>query len=337
MDKNEKIVLSHGGGGTKTLDLIKTVFARHFANPTLDRMGDSAVLRPIDGTLALTTDAFVVKPLVFHGGDIGKLAVCGTVNDLAVSGARPLYLTASFIIEEGMEIFLLDDIVSSMALTAKEAGVSIVAGDTKVVEHGSCDRLFITTSGLGRLIVKEPLSPGRCSHGDVLIINGSIADHGMAIMSERNGLSLDAKIESDCAPLNGIIKELVTQVPSIKFMRDATRGGLGMVLNELVTGQGFGVEIDEIKIPVNETTSAVCELLGLDPIYVANEGKFVCVISSEDKDIALKILRAHKYGKGARVIGRITAENTGRVIMKTAIGTARIISAISGDQLPRIC
>lgn len=337
MDNSNFITLSHGSGGTRSRDLIVNLFTRYFSNPQLNQMGDSAIVEMSKSRLAFTTDAFVVKPIFFAGGDIGKLAVCGTVNDLAVAGARPFYLTASFIIEEGLSIEVLEKIVKSIAETAHDAGVSIVAGDTKVVEKGACDQIFITTSGVGEIISPKSISVSRINVGDVILVNGFIADHGMAIMAAREGLSIETAIESDCAPLNSLTEKLISTVPEIKFMRDATRGGLATVLNEIVERQNFGIEIIEDKIPVREGTFAVCEMLGMDPVYVANEGKFVSVVPEKDRDAALEIMLSHPLGSNAAIIGRVTSDFAGKVRMTTSVGTQRLVPMLSGDQLPRIC
>ncbi len=330
-----RITMAHGSGGTQSHELIQEIFASHFTNPILNAMGDSAVVEIPRAYLAYTTDSYVVKPIIFPGGDIGKLAVCGTVNDLAVSGAKAIYLTAGFIIEEGFEIETLETIVSSMAATARECGVTIIAGDTKIVEKGNCDGIFINTSGIGQLFVKQAMRPSRIESGD--LINGSIADHGMAIMSAREGLSLETSIESDCAPLNSLAEHLSAAVPNIKFMRDATRGGLATVLCEIVNGSNFGIEIDEDKVPLKEGTAAACELLGIDPFYVANEGKLVAVVPADSADIALATMQSHSLGKDAQIIGRATEENTGKATLITSIGSKRLITMLSGEQLPRIC
>lgn len=331
------ITLAHGSGGTKSRDLVRLVFLKHFAGKELSELGDSAIIETGTNRLAFTTDSFVVKPLFFPGGDIGKLAICGTVNDLAVAGARPKSITASFIIEEGTEIELIDKVAASMSAQADEAKVSIVAGDTKVVERGGCDTLFITTAGIGEIITKNPISPSMIRPGDAVIINGPIADHGMAIMSAREGLSLSGTIESDCAPLGKLVEEILVSAPDVRFMRDATRGGLATVLCEAVDGQSFGIEIDEAAISVREPTRAACEILGIDPLYVANEGKLVAIVPSETADFVLRVMRSHKYGSYAALIGRVTKDNPGILIAKTPLGTKRLVTMLSGDQLPRIC
>lgn len=333
----EQILLAHGSGGTQSRELVRTLFARHFSNPALDAMGDAAIVEIPRSRLAFTTDAYVVKPLFFPGGDIGKLAVCGTINDLAVSGARPLYLAASFIIEEGTALDLLERIVASMATTAREAGVTIVAGDTKVVEHGSADGVFITTSGVGELFVSKPLIPSRIEPGDAILLNGPIADHGMAIMTAREGLSIETKIQSDCAPLAGLAEAIAAAAPDVRFMRDATRGGLAAVLCEAAEGQPFGIEVDETAIPLHEGTAAACELLGIDPLHVANEGKLIAVVPEKGAILALAAMQGHPLGRASARIGRAVADDPGRVRMVTAVGTKRLVALPSGELLPRIC
>lgn len=330
-------MLAHGSGGTQTRDLIHNVFAKHFSNAALDVMGDSALIEIDRARLAFTTDSYIVKPIEFPGGGIGRLAVCGTINDLAVAGAKPLYISAGFIIEEGFEIPLLERIVARMASIAKEAGVAIVTGDTKVVEKGGADGIFINTAGVGEVISANPILASRIKPGDAIIINGPIADHGMAIMAAREGLNLKSTIESDCAPLNELVEKLVSAIPDTRFMRDATRGGLGAVLCEAAEGQNFGIEIDERRIPLNEGTLAACEILGIDPIYVANEGKLVAFVPEKSAETALATIRSHTFGKEASIIGHVTEENTGKVTMKTSVGSRRLIVMPSGDQLPRIC
>jgi len=333
-----RITMAHGSGGTQSHELIRQVFVSHFSNPALNVMGDSAIVEIPRTYLAFTTDSYVVKPIFFPGGDIGKLAICGTVNDLAVAGARPTYLTAGFIIEEGFEFEKLDRIVHSMATMAREAGAKIVAGDTKVVEKGSCDGIFITTSGVGEIFVKQPMLPSRIQPGDAILINGPIADHGMAIMGAREGLSIETSIESDCAPLCSLAEQLAAAVPDIRFMRDATRGGLGTVLCEAAEGNAFGIEIEEQKVPLREGTAAACELLGIDPLYVANEGKLVAVVPGKNADMALTTLQAHPLlGKDAAIIGHVTEDNAGKVSLVTSIGSKRLVTMLSGEQLPRIC
>ena len=339
MGKEERIRLGHGSGGKLTHELIDNLFVKYFSNPELDRQTDAALLRLPKKQLAFTTDAFVVDPIFFPGGDIGKLAVCGTVNDVAVSGANPLYLSAAFIIEEGFPLKDLENIVKSMASEARSAGVSIVTGDTKVVNKGHCDKVFITTTGIGSLPEEHlHISEGMNTVvGDKIIINGSIGDHGMAIMSARNELKLNAPLLSDCASLNGLISRITSVSSNIRFMRDATRGGLATVVTELCQGKDFGVSVSEENLLVNEGVRGMCELLGFDPMYVANEGKLVLVAASEDADNILKAMHDHEHGKDARIIGEIVAEHPGKAWLNTAVGGNRIIDMLAGEQLPRIC
>ncbi len=322
-----------------THELIEGLFVRYFDNPVLQQQGDSALL-PISGNhLAFTTDSFVVDPLFFPGGNIGKLAVAGTVNDLAVSGAEPKYLSVGFILEEGLPLALLEKVVAAMAEEARQAGVSIATGDTKVVEKGKCDKIFINTSGVG--VLKEsriPISSGkRIKPGDKIIVNGGIAEHGMAIMAARNDLHISTPVLSDCACLNGLIADALAASGKICFMRDATRGGLATVLSELVQKKEFGIRLEEDKLVVEDAVRGMCELLGFDPLYVANEGKVVMVVPPEDASRVVTALKRHPFGKKAAVIGEITAENPGKAWLETAVGGKRMIEMLSGQQLPRIC
>lgn len=336
---NKTILLGHGSGGKLSHDLIKELFVNHFSNAVLTEQTDAAIVKIATGQIALTTDSFVVDPVFFPGGDIGKLAVAGTVNDLAVSGARPLYLSASFIIEEGFPFADLERIVKSMADEAKKAGVIIVTGDTKVVNRGKCDKVFINTTGIGEI---EPgnLSIGSGSGiqpGDQIIINGTLADHGMAVMAAREELSFQTNIQSDCACLNHLIQEALSVTSQMRFMRDATRGGLATVLCELAENKRFGIEIDEAALPVNENVRGMCELLGFDPLYVANEGKVVMVVGKEDAEQVVEALRKNELGKEAAIIGKIVDDHHGRAWLTTGIGGRRIIDMLAGEQLPRIC
>jgi hydrogenase expression/formation protein HypE len=336
---NKTILLGHGSGGKLSHDLIKDLFVKYFSNKVLSEQTDAAILNIATGKIAFTTDSFVVDPIFFPGGDIGKLAVAGTVNDLAVSGARPLYLSSSFIIEEGMLFDDLEKIVISMAAEAKKAGVMIVTGDTKVVNRGKCDKVFINTAGIGEIDPKcFSIGTGsKIQPGDKIIINGTIADHGMAVMAAREELSFKTNIQSDCACLNHLIKEALNATDHMKFMRDATRGGLATVLCELAENKQFGIEIDEAALPVNENVRGMCELLGFDPLYVANEGKVVMVVGKEDADQVLKVLKANELGKEASIIGEVVDDHHGRAWLTTGIGGRRIIDMLAGEQLPRIC
>jgi hydrogenase expression/formation protein HypE len=356
---NDVVLLAHGSGGRLSHDLVEQLFLRYFDNPVLLQLEDSAVLSlpnaqetdmppPVDvevssprsGTrLALSTDSYVVSPLFFPGGDIGKLAVCGTVNDLSMSGARPLWLSTGFIIEEGLPLAELEQVVASMAHTADAAGVQIVAGDTKVVDRGSADRLFINTAGVGLVAPGVEIAADRAQPGDLLLLNGTIGDHGMTIMTQREGLVFDSPLRSDCAPLNGLVASLLADLPpgSVHTLRDPTRGGLATTLNEIAASAGVGITIDEMALPVREAVRAACELLGLDPLYVANEGKVVAVVAAEAAEAALHSLQSHEYGCEAAVIGRLTEDHPGRVVLRTTFGAHRILDMLVGEQLPRIC
>jgi len=333
------ILLGHGSGGKLTHDLITDLFVRYFDNPILKQQTDSAILNIGSASIAFTTDSYVVDPIFFPGGNIGKLAVCGTVNDLSVSGAIPKYITASFIIEEGFSLSELEKIVASMAQEAKKAGVLIVTGDTKVVNRGQCDKVFINTAGIGLLEDKyKPISSGEnIKVGDKIIINGAIADHGMAIMAVRNFDNFKTDIISDCACLNQLIKDVADTQSRIKFMRDATRGGIATILCELALHNNIGIEVDESKVPLNENVRGMCELLGFDPFYVANEGKIVMVVHEEDAEKVINVMRQNEFGKEASIIGEIVDNHHGKAILKTGIGGKRIIDMLAGEQLPRIC
>jgi hydrogenase expression/formation protein HypE len=345
MTKNV-ILLAHGSGGKLSHDLVETLFLRYFGNPTLLQLDDSAVVtfptpdsRLSDSRLAFTTDSYVVSPLFFPGGDIGKLAVCGTVNDLSMSGARPLWLSAGFIIEEGLPLADLERVAASMAATARQAGVQVVTGDTKVVGRGSADKLFINTAGVGLVPPGVTIAGDRARPGDLILLNGSLGDHGMTIMTQREGLQFDSPLESDCAPLNGLVSSLMAALPpdTLHCLRDPTRGGLATALNELAARSGVGIEIDESALPVREAVRGACELLGLDPLYVANEGKLVALIAPEAAEAALAALRAHENGREAAVIGQVTAAHPGRVVLRTLLGARRVVDMLTGEQLPRIC
>jgi hydrogenase expression/formation protein HypE len=336
------VTLAHGGGGKAMRDLIDDVFVSAFDNPDLATLEDQARfdisgLAALGDRLAFTTDSYVVDPLEFPGGDIGKLAVCGTINDLAVGGATPLYLSCSVIIEEGLPVDRLRGIAASMAKTAKDAGVTIVTGDTKVVQRGACDKLFINTAGIG--VIRENLRLGvdKAKPGDVILVNGVLGDHGAAILNARGDMALSSPIESDCAALHGLIGALLEAAPATRFIRDATRGGLATVLNEIALASNVGIEIDERATPIREEVKGFCEILGLDPLYLANEGKIACVVRESDAGTALKAMQAHPFGREARIIGRVTGDRPGRVVMQTVFGGRRIVDMLVGEQLPRIC
>jgi hydrogenase expression/formation protein HypE len=332
----DKILLAHGSGGKLAHELVEKSFVKALANPLLARLDDSAVF-DLSGRLAFTTDSYVVSPIFFPGGDIGKLAVCGTVNDLAMCGAKPLYLSLSFIIEEGLPQSELEQIVESVQKAAGEAGVEIITGDTKVVHKGSADKLFINTAGVGIIAQGIDVSGSNARPGDKVILSGTIGDHGIAVISQREGLSFSTKLKSDCAPLGGLVAEMLKASPNIHCLRDPTRGGLATSLNELARQSGVSIRIEEEKIPVREEVLAACEMLGFDPLYVANEGKLVAIVQPEDADKVLKAMRKNRYGKDAAIIGEVGAEHPGRVVMKTVLGASRIVDMLVGDLLPRIC
>ena len=333
----DTVLLGHGSGGKLTADLIRELFLPAFANPILARMDDQAIVQ-LNGTrLAFTTDSFVVKPLFFPGGDIGRLAVHGTVNDLAMGGARPLFLSAAFIIEEGLPMETLRRVVESLRGAALEAGVEVVTGDTKVVEKGSGDGLFINTSGIGEVPGGLQLSADRVLPGDRVLLSGSIGEHGIAILAQREGLEFESRIESDSAPLHTLVQAMLQTGREIRCMRDPTRGGLSSALNEIAGQSRVGIAVDERAIPVREEVQGACELLGLDPLYVANEGKLIALVAPEGAEEILAAMRAHPLGRQAQIIGTVNASNPGLVTMKTTLGTTRIVDMLSGDQLPRIC
>jgi len=336
---NDTILLGHGSGGKLSHDLIGDLFVRHFHNIHLEKQTDSSILNIESGKIAFTTDSFVVDPIFFPGGDIGKLAVCGTVNDLAVSGARPLYLSAGFIIEEGFLYTDLEKIVVSMADEARKAGVMIVTGDTKVVDRGKCDKVFINTSGIGILSERySHISDGsKIRPGDKVIINGPVGEHGMAVLSARKDLNIKSSIVSDCASLNRMIAGVLEATDGVRFMRDATRGGLATVLAELAEKNQLGISIEEEKLPVTSQVRSFCELLGFDPLYVANEGKVVIISSKESADQVILSLKKSEYGKGAEIIGEICGDYPGKAYLNTIVGGRRIIDMLAGEQLPRIC
>jgi hydrogenase expression/formation protein HypE len=331
------VLLGHGSGGRLTAELVRGVFLAAFHNPILARMDDQAIVS-IDGSrLAFTTDSFVVKPLFFPGGDIGSLAVHGTVNDLAMGGARPLFLSAAFLIEEGFSIETLRRIAASMQKAAAEAGVEIVTGDTKVVEKGSGDGLFINTSGLGIVPDGVRCSVDQARPGDRVLLSGPIGDHGIAILAQREGLEFDGAIASDSAALHTLVAAMLTASPEVRCMRDPTRGGVSSALNEIAAQSRTGIELEERAIPVREEVRGACEVLGLDPLYVANEGKLVAIVAPEASDPVLEAMRQHPLGAQAAIIGTVTESHPRMVTMKTTVGPSRIVDMLAGDQLPRIC
>jgi hydrogenase expression/formation protein HypE len=333
----DKIVLGHGSGGHLSANLLRDVFLPLFSNPVLDRMDDQAILEIGGARLAFTTDSFVVKPLFFPGGDIGSLAVHGTVNDLAMGGATPLYISAAFIIEEGFPIETLRSIAASMSAAATAAGVAIVTGDTKVVERGKGDGVFISTTGIGVVAPGVRLSANQARPGDVVILSGSIGDHGTAIMASREGLEFETTIVSDSAALHILVADMLAVSDQLRCLRDPTRGGLSSTLNEIAGQSKVSIAIEEKKIPVHEEVRGACELLGLDPLYVANEGKLIAIVAPEDADKVLAAMRRNPLGEEASIIGVVGQDHPGMVTMRTAFGSSRIVDLLPGDQLPRIC
>lgn len=336
---HERVLLGHGSGGTLSADLLNQVFLPELGNDILNELEDQATVEfdPSVERLAFTTDSFVVRPLFFPGGDIGKLAVHGTVNDLAVGGARPQYLSAAFILEEGLEIGDLRRIVGSMRDACQEADVRLVTGDTKVVDRGKGDQVFITTSGIGTVPRERRLSIRAAQPGDAVLVSGTIGDHGITIMSLREGIEFETALQSDTAPLHELAAVMLAECGSLRCMRDPTRGGLASTLNELAVASSVGVKIDEQAIPVRSEVRAACEMLGLDPLYVANEGKLAVVVPSEDADRLLSVMRDHPRGRDAAIIGRVVADHPGMVVQRTSIGGQRVVTMLSGEQLPRIC
>ena len=334
----DTITLAHGAGGRAMRDLIDDLFVGAFDNPALAALEDQARLEiPQGGRLAFTTDSYVVDPLFFPGGDIGKLAVAGTVNDLAVGGARPLYLSCAMILEEGLPVETLRRVVASMKAAADAAGVAIVTGDTKVVHRGSADKLFINTAGIGVIPPGVDLRADRARAGDAILVNGPLGDHGAAIVDARGELALENPIESDCQPLNGLVQAVLAACPDLRCLRDATRGGLATVLNEFAAASQVGIRIDERALPIREAVRGMCEILGLDPLYLANEGKLVAVAPPDAADAALEAMRAHPAGRQAARIGTVVAEPPGQVVLATAFGGDRLLDMLVGEQLPRIC
>jgi hydrogenase expression/formation protein HypE len=333
---DDSILLAHGSGGKLSHELVEKRFLPFLANPALNKLDDSAIFEA-SGRLAFTTDGYVVNPIFFPGGDIGKLSVCGTVNDLAMNGAKPLYLSLSAIIEEGLPLSELEQILQSIKKAAEEAEVSIIAGDTKVVNRGQADKLFITTSGVGIVPPGVDISGANARVGDTVLVSGTIGDHGIAIMSQREGLKFSTTLQSDCAPLNKLVSQMLDVSSRIHCLRDPTRGGLATTLNELARQSKVGIVLEEARIPVKEAVKAACELLGLDPIYVANEGKLVAIVDPADADKVLARMRKNRYGRDAVAIGEVTGAHTGKVVMKTKLGPSRIVDMLTGELLPRIC
>ncbi len=333
----DRILLAHGGGGKLTHQLIEKMFYAALGNEILTTGHDGALLPAVDGKLAFTTDSFVVDPIFFPGGDIGELAVNGTVNDLVCCGAEPLYISLALILEEGFLMEELWRVIQSIGKAARGAGVTIATGDTKVVEKGKGDGIYINTTGIGRILPGTDISPSRCSEGDVVIINGTIGDHGVAIMSARNGLETAPEISSDTAALNHMMMALFRKGTDIHVLRDPTRGGLASALNEICQASGTGITLFESQLPVNEGVQGACEIMGFDPLYMANEGKILVILPENEAETALAGMRSHPAGSGSRVIGKVTSSHPGMLQLETTLGTSRIVDMISGEQLPRIC
>jgi hydrogenase expression/formation protein HypE len=335
---NEQIVMGHGGGGKMSHDLIARLFLPAFDNAVLRAGDDAGIVNPQACTrFAISTDSHVVSPLFFSGGDIGRLAVCGTVNDVAMMGAKPLYLTAGFILEEGLEIGVLQRVVESMRAAAEEAQVQIIAGDTKVVQKGKADGLYINTTGVGA--VEEGADIGRAfaRPGDIVIVSGPIGDHGIAVLSARGDLGFEAQVQSDVAPLNHLVAAVLAASDQVHVLRDPTRGGLATTLNEIARQSHVGIELRETSITVRPTVLAACEMLGFDPLYIANEGKLIAIVGREDAASILQVMRATRYGEESAIIGQVLDSPKDRVLMKTAIGSTRVVDVLAGEMLPRIC
>jgi hydrogenase expression/formation protein HypE len=334
---NDKIMLSHGGGGSSAGELVQKVFIKEFGNEYLNELHDGSVFKLDHNKIAFTTDSFVVDPIFFPGGNIGELAVYGTVNDLAMCGATPLFISAAFIIEEGLEINVLKEIVHSMQAAAERCKIKIITGDTKVVGRGKGDKLFINTSGIG--LVKEgvTISPMNACPGDKIILSGTIADHGIAVISAREDLGFISDIRSDTAPLNELIEIILSETNDVHVLRDPTRGGVAGVLNEIAKAAGVRITIDESRLKIREQVKAACELLGFDPLYIANEGKCIIILPEDHCEKVLSRIKEHPLGRDADIIGEVKAHSSGEVILKTLIGTSRTLDLLSGDQLPRIC
>jgi hydrogenase expression/formation protein HypE len=337
MKQDARIQMAHGSGGKLSHDLVNTVMWPAFANPILGQMHDGALLTVNGARLAFSTDSYVVKPLFFSGGDIGKLAVCGTVNDLAMTGAVPLYLSAGFILEEGFPLVDLERIVASMRQAASEAGVQIVTGDTKVVEKGAVDGVYINTAGIGSIPDGITITGSQARPGQDIILSGYLGDHALAVMSERHGLTLPLTVSSDCAPLNGLVQAMLTAVPEVAVLRDPTRGGVATTLNEIALQSKVGILLEEDALPVRPAVQAACDILGFDPLYLANEGKLLAFVERKDTARILDIMRGHRYGTAARVIGTVTQQPAGQVGLRTVVGGVRLLDMLVGDQLPRIC
>uniref|UniRef100_I2Q1I9 Hydrogenase expression/formation protein HypE n=1 Tax=Desulfovibrio sp. U5L TaxID=596152 RepID=I2Q1I9_9BACT len=332
----DKVLLDYGSGGRASHRFVQDLFFKHLGNDILARMDDAAVL-PLNGLVAMSTDSFVVDPIFFPGGDIGSLAVHGTVNDVAMMGARPLYLTCGFILEEGLPLADLERVVASMGQAARDAGVRIVAGDTKVVQRGAADKIFINTTGVGEIVVDPAPGGNRARIGDAVLVSGSMGDHGLAILSTREGLSFDAPVVSDSAALWGLVEKVLAAAGDVHVLRDPTRGGLGTTLNEIAGQSAVGIELVQADIPIDPAVAGGCSVLGLDPLYLANEGKCICIVPGDKAQAVLQALRADPLGRGAAIIGRVVAGHPGKVAMITPLGGRRLLGMLEGEQLPRIC
>lgn len=333
----EKILLSHGSGGRYTHKLITELFIKEFGNPVLNKLDDSATFDWRKGRIAFTTDSYVVKPIFFPGGDIGKLSICGTVNDLAMVGATPLFISVGFLIEEGLDYSILQKIVYSMREASNRANVKIVTGDTKVVDHNALDQIFINTSGIGFIPNGINISSNNAIKGDKIILSGTIGDHGIAVLSQRENLGLQSKLKSDCAPLNGLVQDMLKASKNIRCMRDPTRGGLSASLNEIASSSNIEITIDEKRIPILPEVKGVCELLGFDPLHIANEGKLIAFVKDRDASKILRAMRKNIFGRRSEIIGEVIGKGKATVILETAIGSKRILDMPSGELLPRIC
>ena len=335
--KSDRILLDHGSGGRASQRFISETILHYFKNPILENLDDSADFSINGQKLAFTTDSYTVDPLFFPGGDIGKLAIHGTVNDLAMRGAKPRYLSVGLIIEEGLSLADLDTILKSMQQAAQEADVLIVTGDTKVVPKGAADKIFINTSGVGIIPNEIDISGKNARTGDKIIVSGTIADHGITIMTQREGLNFNAPLYSDTAPLNHLVEEMMSASSQIHVLRDPTRGGIGTTLNEIAQQSDVGIQVREKDIPIRDEVCGACELLGLDPLYLANEGKLLAIVGQEDAELILQIMQSNKYGKESTIIGEVIENPAGKVLLETYIGGNRIVDMLTGEQLPRIC
>jgi hydrogenase expression/formation protein HypE len=335
--KGDRVTLDHGGGGRASRELLQRFVLKRFGNPILEKMDDSAVVEFPAGQLALTTDGYVVDPLFFPGGDIGRLAVNGTVNDLSVQGAQPLFLSAAFILEEGFELADLERVLTSMADASEQAGVSIVTGDTKVVPQGKGDKIYINTTGVGVVPEGVDVSGMNARVGDKVILSGSVGDHGIAVLSQREGLAFDTDLKSDSAPLNRLVDDILSVTRAVHTMRDPTRGGVAASLNEIAVQSDVGITVTEVTVPVREGVRSACEILGLDPLYVANEGKLLVFVAPEQSLAVLERIRQNEHGRNAEIIGEVVADHPGRVIVRTRSGGTRILDMPLGELLPRIC